>query len=122
MIESTKNYYEKKSEHITEMFMKNIQDKIEEYEGFINTPFSKNMIRVKFEYDLTYDFQQNINNNTYSEDDIIELVIEESLDSLIFSSLTNKKITSDKEVEILLNTQDKKTSANNIKEYLVLMI
>jgi len=111
MLESTKEYYERKSEKISDLFDKKIKDNEENYQGFVNTPFSKNMIRLKFEY-------RNEDVYNITDDDVLDVLVEESLDSLIYSSFTNQDIEKDLELELLLNDQDKSGSTINIKDYL----
>jgi len=83
--ETTKEYYEKKSEHITDKFTKQVQDNIEIYDGFVNTPFEKSMIRLKYEYDLEQQIE-------ISEDEVIDILIDESLSKIIYSSITKSEI------------------------------
>jgi len=107
MIESTNEYYENKADFIFGKLHKKITDNHTDFEGFINTPFSKSMLRVKFEYDLE--------SKGFTEEDIIELTIEQGLSSIIYSGLIKTEIT--KERQSYLSNQIP-SSAHEIKDYL----
>jgi len=108
MIETTKEYYSEKAEYITNKLTNKIKNDIENFEGFLNIPFTKNMIRVKYEYDLE--------NTGVTEDDVIDMTIDESIESLIYSAIT--KIEPFKINNIYLTNQLSLSSSIEIKEYL----
>jgi len=89
MEQEEKNYYELKADKIYNMFVKKIDANLTDYIPFINVPFSKSMIRVRYEYDM---------DNDVTEDEIIDATIDQSIDNLIYSSLI--KCTIMKEIRI----------------------
>jgi len=104
-MEEEKSYYEKKEDKIFEIFTRKVQENVDEYEPFLNVPFTKSMIRVRYEYDA---LEQKI-----SEEDLIEMTIDEAIESLIYSSLV--KSTPIIEKDIFLSNNLVKSSYNEIK-------
>ena len=107
--ETTQSYYDKKSEIIKELFLNKVKENIDSYEPFIRVGVTKSMIRVKYEHDLE-------NKGVNYFEDIIDMVVEESLESLIYSSIVKSKIS--KEVDMYLSNQMRKSSIDEIREYL----
>ena len=106
--ETTKNYYELRSDVIKDLFINKVQENIDNYEPFIRVGVTKSMIRVKYEHDLE---NENVNYG-----DIIDMIIDESIESIIYSSIIKSPIT--KEVNMFLTNQMPKSSASEITEYL----
>lgn len=115
MKESTKNYYDEKANHIHEMFLEKVQDNIQSFEAFTNIPFAKSMIRVKFEYDLEYKTIKG-DESIITEDDIIDMTIDDGLESLIYSAITKMKINKNR--DIYLTHHLPQTSSDQIKDFL----
>jgi len=113
--ESTKKYYAEKAGKITQIYAKKLSDDYENYEGFINVPFTKSMIRLKFDVDLDYKTIYG-SPSSMSEEDIFDMMVEESLSSLIYSGLEKQK--PNRELDIFLTNQMPKTSADNVIEFL----
>lgn len=113
MIKTTKEYYEKKSEHIQDIFSKKVQDNIDNYEAFVNIPVTKSMIRLKYEYDLEYKTAKDVN-SSISEEDIIDMTIDEAMNSLVYSSLIKTNV--DKEKDVFVSTQMPKSSSSQIRD------
>lgn len=110
MKDSTKKYYEEKAGKITQIYAQKISDNYEDYEGFINIPFAKSMIRLKFDVDL------GDNTKSMSEEDVFNMVVDESLNSLIYSGV--EKQIPNKENYIYLSNQMPVSSARCIMEFL----
>lgn len=102
MDNSTKIYYDNKAKMIHDNIKNKINFNINDYECFINTPYTKSMIRLKFEFDLNEDYT--------------DMIIEESLLNLILSSFNNLQIKS--ENQIYLSEYLNKSSEKEITDYL----
>lgn len=112
LAKSTEKYYQEKINFIYEMIKKKFNSNLTDYEAYMNTPFSKSMIRFKFEYDLEY----NMDKINISEGELMELAIDDSIPSLLYSTLT--KIKPSQYRDIYLTEYLTESSANEIKEYL----
>ena len=113
--ESTKNYYAEKASKITQIYAKKLSDNFDDYEGFINVPFTKSMIRLKFDVDLDYKTSYG-RKTSMTEEDVFEMMVDESLSSLIYSGIEKQK--PNRELDIFLTNQMPKTSTDNVIEFL----
>ena len=113
---STQKYYAEKAGKITQIFAEKIGKNYEDYEGFINIPFTKSMIRLKFDVDLHYKTNKGNKTKSMSDEDIFEMVVDESLLRLICSGI--EKQIPNKELDIFLTNQIIKSSAFNVIEFL----
>jgi len=113
---STKDYYAEKAGKITQTYAKTLADDYENYEGFINIPFAKSMIRLKFNVNLDYKTAWGNPTTSMSDEDVFDMLVEESLHSLIYSGIIKSEIN--KTRDIYLTNQMPKSSAENIKEFL----
>ncbi len=113
--DSTKDYYAEKAGKITQIYDKKLSDNFDDYEGFINVPFTKSMIRLKFDVDLDYKTSYG-RKTSMTEEDVFEMMVDESLSSLIYSGIEKQK--PNRELDIFLTNQMPKTSADNVIEFL----
>jgi len=116
--ESTEKYYQDKILLISEKIKNKINSNIDYYQAFINVPFAKSMIRFKFNFDLSVEENKMMNGftNSFNDDDMIDMIVDEGLNALISSTI--KKIEPNKSRDIYLADGLIDSSVNEIKYYL----
>lgn len=108
--ETTKNYYQQKIDHVYQQIRERLESNQIDYEAYTNTPFAKSMIRFKFDFDLA------VENCNIPYEDMINMVIEEGMDSLLYSSII--KIEPKQYRDIYISEHLPDSSASEIKSYL----
>jgi hypothetical protein len=101
-MENNKNYYNKIATQITQKFNNKISQNYDYYNGFLNSPITKNLIRLKYDIDL----------NSLPSTKLFDILVDKSLSTLIFSSIKKQKLND--EIEIHLNDQYENISVNKI--------
>jgi len=106
--DSTKEYYKQKIELFYEEIKNKINSNKKDYEAYMNIPFTKSMIKFRFDFDLVHEgLEQN---------DLIEMIVDEGLNSLLYSSIN--KIQPTKYRDIYLTEHLTDSSASEIRTYL----